>query len=722
MNVRAKTGSLTNFYENVLAAFPESKNTREPEEGSSIADGWRALASQLDVSEQALALRLSQSTSIELVENLDKGDRGLIAKLPYAIAVKSCALPLRLKDGCVDIVFANPFDDELQKDMQFVMGTNIRPLLARPGLIESAIASAYEELGLKKAGASERIHQKQLSEREIPRLASELLNRAIGMKASDIHMQPVSGGVAVRLRVDGVLRRLVIMPQAVGDGVIRYFKASSKLDPTNVNVPQDGGMDWELKDRRFDLRISTLPVAGHHEKLVIRILNRDSSVSLHNSGMSLVEIHTIRRMASNPSGVVLLCGPTGSGKTTTLYSVLAEVNEDGISIATVENPVEYQISGLAQTEVNAKAGMTFAAALRSILRQDPDIILIGEIRDSETAQIAMQSALTGHLVFSTLHTNAAVTAVSRLVDLEIPPPVLAEALAGIVSQRLLRRLCDCKQAVTKCEAPEDKEFAKLTRANPGARAVGCEDCAFTGYRGRVAVTEMIEINTELVELIAAGETSTEKLLAACDESYTPISVATERRIVSGDTSVAEANRVLGRRFWLDLAASYNSDELPDLSAIAGERVSAAGSHPGILVIGEANAFSSEFVGSLESAWFATYPTASAEQAKKALQEHDEIEFILMDLPASSNDEEILDYVAKFRVAVAWSRLPALLMFPEGHEHWQHLLVEHGATSRFASKHTPADQIAAIIQEAISENRDFRWGTVERDAADAANPI
>ncbi len=702
------------LFDSVVAAYPKSQQLQPPPSDCTIGEAWRALTTQLNVSQEELAKVLSSNTGMALASDLDKLDQGLVAKFPYQTAVRSCVLPLRIEDGSIVMAVANPCDPEMEQNMQFAVGMRVDLRLASPEAIENAIAISYEAIGLKKKeSGTERERQKQLGEREIPRLASELLNRAIKLKASDIHIQPVSGGAAVRVRVDGVLRRLVIMPQGVGDGVVRYFKAQGKMDPTNVNIPQDGRMDWELDERSYDLRISTLPVAGHHEKLVVRILNRGASVSLHNSGMSLAEIHTIRRMASSPSGVVLLCGPTGSGKTTTLYSVLAEVNEDGISIATVENPVEYQMSGLAQTEVNAKAGMTFATALRSILRQDPDIILIGEIRDSETAQIAMQSALTGHLVFSTLHTNAAVTAIPRLVDLEIPPPVLAEALTGIVSQRLLRRLCDCKQELKKSESPEDVAFKSVTRVDPGARAVGCEQCAFTGYKGRVAVTEMIEINTRLVELIAAGETSSEKLLAACDDSYVPMSVAAERRVISGDTSVAEANRVLGRRFWLDLAGAHDAS-LPDLSNLSSSSGGGA-DHPGVLLVGEEGAFAPAFVQALDAAWFTSYCASTPEQAKATMQEHDEIEFILLDLPANLDDGRIVDYVAKFRVGLAWSRLPALLLLPEGKEHWEQLLVEQGATSRFIGKQSAPENIVALIHEAISENRDFRWGSMVEEA-------
>jgi energy-coupling factor transporter ATP-binding protein EcfA2/CheY-like chemotaxis protein len=406
--------------------------------------------------------------------------------------------------------------------------------------------------------------------------------------------------------------------------------------------------------------------------------------------------------------VVLVCGPTGSGKTTTLYSVLNTLNDEETSIMTVENPVEYQVQGLSQTEVNDKAGMTFPRALRAILRQDPDVLLIGEIRDEETAQIAMQAALTGHLVFSTLHTNDSLSAIPRLLDLGINPVILAESLAGIMSQRLLRTLCPhCRQPGDNVSDPAGMAFQAVTQVVPGARRTGCKQCNYSGYLGRTVVAEVVEINQAQRELLLGGESDIASFKQAMRGKFVSLFMAASRLIISGMTTAEEASRVLGQQFWYALADEYGS-ELPDLSAIANAGEGKADGNAILICGAESEATRSLQVG-LESSWLKVHQATDPAGAEQALRKHENIDLVVVDLPAGLADEEIVALVADYRRHLAWSRLPALIRLPQQKAHWEILLREKGATSKFVKIGDPLDEVVNLIQAAVSDKADFNWG-------------
>jgi type II secretory ATPase GspE/PulE/Tfp pilus assembly ATPase PilB-like protein/CheY-like chemotaxis protein len=340
----------------------------------------------------------------------------------------------------------------------------------------------------------------------VVRLVDLILSEGITSRSSDIHIEPEEGGVAVRYRIDGVLRQVMKIPRAAGIPLISRIKIISGLDIADRLRPQDGRARVGINGVAVDLRVSTLP-ASLGEKVVIRVLDSSRTVlSLDKLGLSERERRDIEELLDNRDGIILVTGPTGSGKTTTLYSAIRHVQSEGVNIVTVEDPVEYRLQGIVQVQVHEKAGLTFASALRSILRQDPDVVLVGEVRDRETAQIAVQASLTGHLVLSTLHTNDAPNAVTRLVDIGMESYKIASALRGVVAQRLMRRLCPtCKEVWV--EAIPRKLHRWIQPDTPLYRAVGCPECAMTGYRGRFSIMEILKVTGDVERAIAANDTA-----------------------------------------------------------------------------------------------------------------------------------------------------------------------------------------------------------------------
>ena len=469
-------------------------------------------------------------------------------------------LPFRLTDSHLDVATAAPFDIDAEKVLAFTTGREVRLFLASPSRIRDGISELFPSedavaklLGGLDHGAevqqiddeSEDIgtSAEEASHAPIVRLVDMMLADGIASRASDIHVEPVDGGVAVRYRIDGVLRQVMKVPRSAGIPLISRVKIMSGLDIADRRRPQDGRARVSVNGNPIDLRVSTLPAAGG-EKVVIRVLNtRATLLSLEALGMFEDERERITSLLDHKEGILLVTGPTGSGKTTTLYSALRLVQGEGINIVTVEDPVEYKLGeNIVQVQVQEKAGLTFASALRSILRQDPDVVLVGEIRDQETAQIAVQASLTGHLVLSTLHTNDAANAVTRLVDMGIEAYKLASALRGVVAQRLMRRLCmACRTQMTGSLGP------KLRRHVPEGvtlyQAVGCPDCAMTGYRGRFSIVEVLVVTPEIERLIGSGATADRLADAARAAGMRALWESGLRHVLAGETSTEELLRV-----------------------------------------------------------------------------------------------------------------------------------------------------------------------------------
>ncbi len=386
----------------------------------------------------------------------------------------------------------------------------------------------------------------ETSEAPIIRLANHIISQAAKARASDIHIEPSREQIKVRYRVDGVLYDLLTPPKHIQSALISRIKVMAKLDIAEKRLPQDGRFDVKIGNTEIDVRVSTIPTAAG-ERVVMRLLNKTSAVfGITDLGVSDNQMAQLKRLVAAPNGIILVTGPTGSGKTTSLYAVLSYINTPDINIITVEDPVEYQIDGINQIQVNPKIGLTFASGLRSIVRQDPDVILVGEIRDRETAEIAVQSALTGHLVFSTLHTNDSPSAITRLVDIGIEPFLISSSVNAVIAQRLVRVLC------VDCRRPGEYEPAALSRIglNPEALAghtlytpKGCEKCVQTGYRGRIGIFEFMVMSDSLKRLILESYDTGAIKAQAIQEGMVTLQQDASNKVRVGMTSVDEAFRV-----------------------------------------------------------------------------------------------------------------------------------------------------------------------------------
>jgi general secretion pathway protein E len=426
-------------------------------------------------------------------------------------------LPIAAQAGRVDVVMADPQDKFVLKALHLATGLEIRPFLAMGSDIDKALAlrdaggaiDPGDADGLEDVDSGDFVeHLKDLaSEAPVIRLVNTIVGRVIDVRASDIHLEPFENGLHVRYRVDGVLQEADLLPVKQGAAVVSRIKLLAHIDIAERRLPQDGRIRTRVKGRELDLRISTVPTV-HGESVVMRVLDRASvRLSLQEMGMDGRTLASFRALLARPHGIFLVTGPTGAGKTTTLYAGLSELDAAVQKIITVEDPVEYQFAGIAQMQVHPQIGLTFASALRSILRQDPDIIMIGEMRDGETAQIAVQAALTGHLVLSTLHTNTAASAVIRMRDMGVERYLITSTVIGVAAQRLVRTLCpECKQAYLP-----DPEMLRstglervLAKGAPLYRAVGCGNCRDTGYKGRAGLFELLLVDDAMRKGILEG--------------------------------------------------------------------------------------------------------------------------------------------------------------------------------------------------------------------------
>ena len=482
--------------------------------------------------------------------------------VPEQLVRKYRVLPLQISDSVLDIATADPHDLDCERTLAFALGRTVRMSLASPTKIQERLDEVYRpenviEKILENVGIdydietlTEQIEDSDLelganqaTARPVIQLVDRIVAEGISSRASDIHLEPEEGGVAVRYRIDGVLRQVMVLPKAAGIPLVSRVKIMAQLDIADRLRPQDGRARVVVSGNRVDLRISTLP-ASQGEKVVIRILDQRSTVlSLDGLGLNPDELERIHGLLQSREGLLLVTGPTGSGKTTTLYSMLRTVQARGVNIVTVEDPVEYRLQGIVQVQVNEKAGLTFPAALRSILRQDPDVILVGEIRDKETAMIAVQASLTGHLVLTTLHTIDAASSVTRLLDIGVESYKIAACLKGVVAQRLLRRLCPHCRELAVGQVPD-----RLKKWFPDGstlyRPVGCSECSNTGYRGRLAITEVLSTSTEMERRIAANEHSERIADAAREGGMRGLWDSGVQHARNGITTVEELLRVL----------------------------------------------------------------------------------------------------------------------------------------------------------------------------------
>ena len=484
--------------------------------------------------------------------------------LPKNIAKQYNVVPVRFVKDELYIAMADPMNFYAIEEVRKAVRKKVVPMVARSSAVERAIQVLYSNEGAAKAieemkreaGNTEEemdmsfvatnIGEDSVNSAPAIRLVNSIIERAVTERASDIHLEPREDEMHIRMRIDGLLREIITVPRNIQGSVISRLKIMSGMNIAEKRVPQDGRFNVRVKDRDIDLRMSSLPTV-YGEKLVARLLDKSGgNVTREGVGIAGSDSDRLDEMLRARSGTILIAGPTGSGKSTTMYAMIGELNKPEVNLVTLEDPVEYNVSGVNQVQINDKAGLTFASGLRSILRQDPDIICVGEIRDGETAEIAMRSAMTGHLVISTVHTNDAVGAIERLEDIGVEPFLIGSALRGVISQRLVRRVCPrCREAYD----PTDKELQDLNlEREPDMKFYhgrGCEDCFNTGYRGRAGVFEMLTISDKVRGLINTGAPR-EELEAELKNSGRYVSLWQNglRLVKEGTTTVSEVLRVL----------------------------------------------------------------------------------------------------------------------------------------------------------------------------------
>ncbi len=513
------------------------------------------------VAKQDLARALAKQVNVKFIDTITEqmADPTLLGKVPLKFLRQHVVIPL-MYEGMRTIATSNPRDLQPLDDLALLMPGEVVYAVATEEVILEAINRYYpletskemmDDLSSNEGSDEFEFGPGQLEDKDIMEMANDapivklvnhILLQAAKEGASDIHIESFEKDLRVRFRIDGNMYLRVTPPKRYQSAIVSRIKIMANLNIAEKRIPQDGRIQVKIADKAFDIRVSVLP-ANYGERVVMRLLDKSKGV-VELEKLDLVErdYNLLTKTITRPNGIILVSGPTGSGKTTTLYSILNRLNQPDVTLITVEDPVEYTIHGINQVQVNEKAGLTFATALRSILRQDPDVCLIGEIRDAETAQIATQAALTGHLVLSTIHTNSAPGTITRLIDMGIEPFLIASSLVCVISQRLVRRLCQkCKQQYT----PEPDMLARVGIKPEDAKGitfykpVGCDDCLKLGYRGRLALFEIMEVSDEMAKLIVARSDATLVKKKALEMGMIQLSDDGVRQIKAGRTTIEE---------------------------------------------------------------------------------------------------------------------------------------------------------------------------------------
>jgi general secretion pathway protein E len=467
------------------------------------------------VAEQALAEAIARETGFPVVAAADFPQEPVgVDSISVRFLRDLKAIPLSESDRALDVAFVDPLDPYPREALAFALEREIRPRVAKAGDVEAALDRLYGSLpdggeggDLESADEADVERLKDLaSDAPVVRAVNGIITRATEARASDIHIEPTDDGVDVRFRIDGALKEIETLPAHLRSALVSRIKVMSGLDIAERRLPQDGRLRIAVRGHEIDLRVATSPTI-HGETVVLRILDRSNlALDFQSLGFDPAIVERFVHVLRQPHGIVLVTGPTGSGKTTTLYAALSVLNSTDRKILTIEDPIEYRLARINQTQVKPQIGLSFAAALRSFLRQDPDVMMVGEIRDLETAEVAVQAALTGHTILSTLHTNDAASTVTRLLDMGVEPFLITSTLNAVLAQRLVRRLC---QHCRKVYEPSDEMLRGLavdrSRESIGTlyRAEGCDACGHTGFRGRLAVTELLVMDDEIARMVLA---------------------------------------------------------------------------------------------------------------------------------------------------------------------------------------------------------------------------
>ena len=515
------------------------------------------------VTQDAINDLLCQQLNIDFVDlRKIEIDDSIARMVGEKVVRKYMLLPFALDDrqaNVIKVAMEDPMNIMAIDDIGIITGMTVQPYLSTHAYISTAIdklygksqANAIAEQFMKEQGsgddadnAEENKRQEDVDNSPVVKLVNNIIEGGVRQRASDIHIEPFEYNVRVRYRIDGVLREIISYDRALYAAIIARLKVISGMDISEKRKPQDGRITITVDRREYDIRVSNLPTV-FGEKVVMRLASKEGfKRDKKDLGLSPTDLVKFDNILRNPHGIILVTGPTGRGKSTTLYTALSELASDEVNIITFEDPVEANVDNVNQVQVNDKANLTFASALRSILRQDPDIIMIGEIRDGETAEIAVKASITGHLVVSTLHTNSTAASISRLIDMGIEPYLLGDSLVGIIAQRLVRRLCpECKEPYEADE--EEKRVLKVPQNEPLKlyKACGCEACGNTGYYGRIGVYEIMPISRKIKNLIASGANADEITAQAVTEGMNTLRMSASNYVKQGLTSFSEMMKI-----------------------------------------------------------------------------------------------------------------------------------------------------------------------------------
>jgi len=628
---------------------------------------WTLIGRKLSLGTDQL-LKIIRKSGIPVVD-LDKIASVDVKPIPEPVARKFQVVAAGITSSHLKLGCATPLDEHLQRELGFTLKRPVELVFSPPDQIANALNRFYAtDPGVM--GRSLWVDQKELAaaeakpEEAIARITQHILNDAAKLGASDIHIQTFLGGGIVRYRVDGLLMRGTSLPDSVRESVIRFILTQSDLDISNHSTPQDGRLRVQINDAPYDLRISYLP--SHNDgRLVIRLLNQGQNFSIENLGFPKRDQQTLKQLSRQSKGLILFTGPTGSGKTTSLYSLLAGLNRSDTNIMTAEDPVEYQLQGISQIEVDEKRGRRFDTILKSMLRQDPDIILVGEIRDAETAQMAMRAVMTGHLVFSTLHTQDALGSIQRLVDLGVTQGQLADGLKGVIAQRMARKICThCAEPVEQMTALEQLFFDNFSE-KPHLRAIGCEQCHFTGYLGRFPLVEIYQPDSDARSRMRKGQYLEDPdLLLKRDLAQVAV-----QAIAGGVTSIDEITRILGADFWGSVDPEHQGIAMSMVGMDLNDQ-----RKPGFLLLGADQALAdswSEAIGYPVSV--AADGVSAAVMVRQDTQIAGYINYI--DRP----DPEVRPFMEDLRRNLAWSGLPSVFVLAQPHDALETALRQHGVT-------------------------------------------
>jgi type IV pilus assembly protein PilB len=664
--------------------------------GNPAPSAWSEVTKAYELTDAELAALVAEYFRLD-VADLSQADPNASLLVSESMARKHLVFPVAEDDRHFVVATCDPTNVEAERALGFSTGRTPLFQVAAPGAIQDALDTRYsperavetllgglaDDVGedavkLVEEMGPESISEDEISATPVVKLTNLIIRDAIAAGASDIHIEPGRKLGAVRYRVDGVLRKHMDLPMSALNRITSRIKVLARLDIADRLRPQDGKARVQVRERGYDLRVSTIP-AGGAEKCVVRILDSSSSVSLEDLEIPAVELSRLRELMTCRDGIIVITGPTGSGKTTTLYGALRELADGRVNIMTVEDPIEYELPGITQTQVHTKQGMTFAGALRAMLRQDPDVILVGEIRDKETAVTAAQAAMTGHLVLTTVHANDAVSAVARLADLGLQFSTISQVLRGAIAQRLVRRVCPaCAEPVRGELTPDERRLTERHGMEPVVRAVGCTECGFTGYRGRLPVNEVIIARPRFQKAIEQRKGWATLMRIATQGGMRALHEVGLEWVAQAKTTLVEVERVLGQ----------------GLDDLEGDQPMGP---PRILLVDDDEEARLLMRSLLERDGYEVEDAEDGHKAMDMLKQDQRYGLVILDLAMPGLDgRQVLDQI---RGSVDTAALPVLIRTGTGSDEMEAQLLEAGADD-YVDKSVDADRFMARVHAVL----------------------